>query len=73
MDWTPQVGDTVCNCYYEHRKVKSLDLEMRDAVLEDDRLYSIDHCLEPVPHPDYEHPDPAPRAPINPAAKNRHG
>lgn len=71
--WIPKVGDTVCNCFFEHLKVKSVDLEEGDAVLEDDRLYSINACLDPFPHPGYVHPEPAPRASVTAGSENRHG
>lgn len=50
--WRPQVGETVCDCAYQHLRVTKIDGD--DATLENGVTYSIRYCLDPADHPPHK-------------------
>jgi hypothetical protein len=51
--FSPQPGDLVCDCRYQHLRVTSRDGD--DLVLEDGSRCSLEHCCDPPDH-DWAHP-----------------
>lgn len=51
------VGDLVCDCRFKHLKVVEIDEDGEFATLEDGFSCSIEKCLDPVPHPEWIHPE----------------
>lgn len=54
--WVPRVGDQVCDCRYNHQRVLAVSEDGVEARLEDGAWWDVAHCLDPVPHPEWEHP-----------------
>jgi hypothetical protein len=56
-DWDPQVGEYVCDCRFQHVKIKEKDGD--DIVTDDGFTCSIYHCCSPTDHK-WEHPHGSP-------------
>ena len=53
--WIPKIGDLVCDCSGEHKRVTDISYESDEVVFEDGKRCSISFCIAPVDHPDEIH------------------